>query len=79
MRLPVPATRLGRLWQAELRLYTVRSTSSWITLTSPLLVIVKGVELLELQVSVTVSAEVRGRRNVERRVDLGGESGHAAA
>ena len=41
--------------------------------------IVKGVELLELQVSVTVSAEVRGRRNVERRVDLGGESGHAAA
>ena len=79
MRLPVPATRLRRLRQTELRLYTVRSTSGRVALTSPLLVIVKGVELLELQVSVTVSAEVRGRRNVERRVDLGGESGHATA
>ena len=56
MRLPVPATRLGRLRQTELRLYTARSTSGRVTLTSPLLVIVKGVELLELQVSVTVSA-----------------------
>ena len=55
MRLPVPATRLGRLWQTELRLYTA-CTSGRVTLTSPLLVIVKGVELLELQVSVTVSA-----------------------
>ena len=56
MRLPVPATRLRRLWQTELRLYTARSASSRVTLASPLLVIVKGVELLELQVSVTVSA-----------------------
>ena len=82
MRLPVvPAGRLRRLRQTELRIYTIRSTStSRVTLTSSLLMIVQGVELLELQVPVAVGgSEVRGRRHVERRVDLGGESGHAAA